>query len=260
MTVDHAVDTVNGQTGDVNLDTGDVPEGTNLYYTEGRVSANLSVLANTSKVSADGSVTTHLDVTNAGSGKIITDAERTKLQNVEDNAKDDQLASEVPFNPNGDIDSGNVQEAIVELRNDTDSKLAVLIPNYLDRHYHRDTSELVTTSTSFIDFFNINVPIAHNNKRYKITLSYIWSHDDTGNDIEVELLIDGTRVMFQKQEPQDSGGGGVGATSQRFVASYTLTQELASGNRNIQLRFRTDSSGDESTIHGADLVIERWMD
>ena len=43
--------------------TDDLGEGgTNLYYTEARVSANPSVVANTAKVSADGSVDTHSDV------------------------------------------------------------------------------------------------------------------------------------------------------------------------------------------------------
>ena len=41
-----------------------------------------AVTANTSKVSAAGSVTTHNDVTNAGSGSIITSAERTKLSGI----------------------------------------------------------------------------------------------------------------------------------------------------------------------------------
>ena len=46
-----AVDSVNGQTGTVVLDTDDVSEGaTNLYYTDARVSANSSVAANTLKV------------------------------------------------------------------------------------------------------------------------------------------------------------------------------------------------------------------
>jgi len=54
---------VNGQTGVVVLDTDDVAEGaTNLYYTEARVSANTDVVANTAKVSADGSIDTHSDV------------------------------------------------------------------------------------------------------------------------------------------------------------------------------------------------------
>jgi len=45
------VDSVNGQSGDVVLDTDDIDEGdTNLYYTEARVSANTDVAANTAKV------------------------------------------------------------------------------------------------------------------------------------------------------------------------------------------------------------------
>lgn len=64
-------------------DTDALPEGsTNLYYTDARVAANSAVTANTAKVSADGSVTSHNDVTSAGSGAIITSAERTKLSGI----------------------------------------------------------------------------------------------------------------------------------------------------------------------------------
>ena len=45
-----AVDSVNGATGTVVLNTGDITENTNLYYTEARVSANTNVAANTIKV------------------------------------------------------------------------------------------------------------------------------------------------------------------------------------------------------------------
>jgi len=51
------------------------------------VSANTNVVANTAKVSADGSVTTHNDVTDAGSGEIITNIERTKLLGIESGAE-----------------------------------------------------------------------------------------------------------------------------------------------------------------------------
>jgi hypothetical protein len=45
------VDSVNGQTGTVVLDSDDISEGsTNEYYTEAKVSANTSVVANTAKV------------------------------------------------------------------------------------------------------------------------------------------------------------------------------------------------------------------
>ena len=61
-------------------DTDNIPEGAvNLYYTEARVSANSAVVLNTAKVSADGSVTTHNDVTSAGSGQIITTGERNNI-------------------------------------------------------------------------------------------------------------------------------------------------------------------------------------
>jgi len=50
------------------------------------VSFNTDVSANTAKVSASGSVTTHSDVTSAGSGAIITSTERTKLSGITEGA------------------------------------------------------------------------------------------------------------------------------------------------------------------------------
>ena len=79
-----AVSSVFTRTGDVVAQSGDynttqVTEWTNLYYTEARVNANANVVTNTAKVSADGSVTTHNDVTSAGSGQIITSTERSNI-------------------------------------------------------------------------------------------------------------------------------------------------------------------------------------
>lgn len=83
----NAVDSVFGRVGIVTAQIGDyttdqVNEALNLYYTEARVTANASVAANTAKVSADGSVTTHSDVSSAGSGAIITVAERNALHDA----------------------------------------------------------------------------------------------------------------------------------------------------------------------------------
>lgn len=50
------------------------------------VANNTAVVANTAKVSASGSVTSHSDVTSAGSGIIISSAERTKLNGIETGA------------------------------------------------------------------------------------------------------------------------------------------------------------------------------
>ena len=62
---------------------------------DAEVSNNTSVTANTAKVSADGLVTTHSDVTSAGSGAIITTVERSKLVAIEANATADQTGAEI---------------------------------------------------------------------------------------------------------------------------------------------------------------------
>ena len=64
----NTVDSVNGQTGAVSLSTTNVSEGTNLYYTDARVSANSSVVANTAKVtypSADSTKVGFITITQA---------------------------------------------------------------------------------------------------------------------------------------------------------------------------------------------------
>lgn len=63
---------VGDQEGDVSLDTTAVPEGTNLYHTTARVNAVIGA----------SSVTALTDVTSAGSGAIITTAERSKLAGI----------------------------------------------------------------------------------------------------------------------------------------------------------------------------------
>lgn len=54
-----------------------------------------------------------------------TDAEKSKLGAIEAGATADQIASEVPFTPNGDIAASDVQAAIQEVRDDTDTKLGL---------------------------------------------------------------------------------------------------------------------------------------
>lgn len=85
------------------------------------VSNNASVTANTAKVSADGLVTTHSDVTDAGSGAIITTAERTKLNGIEASADVTDAANvaaagavmESDFTANGQLVIGGTSGAAI---------------------------------------------------------------------------------------------------------------------------------------------------
>lgn len=70
-----AVDSVNGQTGTVVLDTDNISEGTtNLYYTDARVSANSSVAANTAKVGITSQQATDITTNNAKVGITTSQA------------------------------------------------------------------------------------------------------------------------------------------------------------------------------------------
>ena len=76
----NTVDSVNGQTGAVSLSTSNVSEGTNLYYTDARVTANSSVAANTAKISYN---TT--DSTKVGYISISQAVDLDVVENKQDN-------------------------------------------------------------------------------------------------------------------------------------------------------------------------------
>ncbi len=62
-------------------------------------------------------------ITDAGSGVIISGAERNKLNGIEAGATADQVASEVPSIPAGNLAATDVQAALNELQNDVDTRI-----------------------------------------------------------------------------------------------------------------------------------------
>lgn len=93
--VDKPVSTAQQAALDAKADVAHTHLSSEITNFDTEVSNNPSVSANTSKVSADGPVTTHSDVTSAGSGVIISAAERTKLNGIEANATADQTGAEI---------------------------------------------------------------------------------------------------------------------------------------------------------------------
>lgn len=103
----------NGQT--TEDDTGNVSVAGNITVggtVDGRdVSADGSTLD--SHVGSGG--TAHADVVAGGADGFMTGTDKSKLDGIEANAKDDQSAAEVPFTAAGDIAATDVQNAIEEL-------------------------------------------------------------------------------------------------------------------------------------------------
>lgn len=138
------VASVNEQTGVVVLDTDDVDEGaTNLYHTEARVAANTDVAANTAARHSHSNLTVLNAITAAGSGSVITTAERNKLFNIEDGAQVNTVDS-----VNGAVgavvlDTGDVGEGsnlyYTEARVNANTNVAA---NTAARHSHSNKAQL----------------------------------------------------------------------------------------------------------------------
>ena len=77
-----AVDSVNGAVGIVVLDTGDIAENTNLYYTEARVFANTDVVANTAKVGITTTQANEIIANNSKVGITTTQASDINTNNA----------------------------------------------------------------------------------------------------------------------------------------------------------------------------------
>ena len=90
---------------------------TNLSYTAG---VNDGIV-----VSSDGTdaVIPAADATNAG---LMLAAEKTKLAGIEEGSTADQIASEVPVTPQGNLSSNNVQSSLVELQTDIDGLTTIV--------------------------------------------------------------------------------------------------------------------------------------
>ena len=87
------VDSVNGQTGVVVLDTDDIAEGTtNLYYTEARVDANPDVVANTAKV---GITTAQANAIASNTAEIVDISEKVDDNEVAIGANTTAIAGKV---------------------------------------------------------------------------------------------------------------------------------------------------------------------
>ena len=194
----------------------DIPEGGgNLYYTDSRVSNNLDVQTNTTKVSATGSVTTHNDITSPGSGQIITTSERTKLGNIEDNAQVNTVNSVAGKTGDVVLDSNDVG-----LGN---------VPNIDTSNASNITSG--TLSGSRLSYgTEANTPAQGNDARF--TDSREWTASTVSQPV-AQAGTDTTRHAWTSQRVRDN------------VASYTLPYTSAEKSKLAGLQNALDDKQDK---------------
>lgn len=118
-----------------------------------------------------------------------------------------------------------------------------------------------TTSTTFQNKVSFTNAIAFPAGNYVFEISYGWNHDSQSDDFEARITFNGSQVgELHKQEPQDSQGVDATGTTQRHYVTrsyfFTLGSTLASG-QTFGLDYRTDTSGNESSIWEAVCIIKR---
>ena len=132
-----AVDSVNGAVGIVVLDTGDIAENTNLYYTEARVSANTDVAANTAKTG----------ITSAQANEIVANTTKVGITT--------QQASDITTN-NSKIGITTQQASDIVLNN---SKVGITTQQSNDIVTNNNKVGITTTQASDITSNNAKVGI-----------------------------------------------------------------------------------------------------
>jgi len=105
------VTSVNGETGVVVLDTSDIAENTNLYYTDVRVSNNVDVAANTLKTGITAQQATDITTNNAKVG--YTDALVDANSSVVANTAKVGVTNEQENTINTELESGMTGEDLV---------------------------------------------------------------------------------------------------------------------------------------------------
>ncbi len=110
-----------------------------------------------------------------------------------------------------------------------------------------------------------NIPYTGN---YKVTVSYTWSANTTGNDFISRVQRDDVAtIMEHVQEPKDPGGGSVtvanlaggtfnSGTSQRYGYTRTKVENFTAGIHNIDLDIRGDVNNLECTVYEATIIVE----
>lgn len=122
---------------------------------------------------------------------------------------DDQTALEVPFTPNGDISSSDVQNAIQEVRDDTDTKLSgksdVIHTHSADEISTDDSGITVQDALDSLES-DLSNHILDNNNPHNISADQI-STDQSGQTVQDLLNLIASELDFAKDDFTDITDG-----------------------------------------------------
>lgn len=164
------------------------------------------------------------------------------------------LASLLPFTANGDITSTNVQSAIVEVRDDTDAKLALKAPLKTSFYIEKITGTPVSTTGSLVEFFSSTTggvvarSINPTAGTYRVRISCISENTTVPNPVIINLQINSVSIFsipFQMDHSNVANRNWV--TMERRVV-------LTAGAQNVDINI-TSTGGGSAHVYEANVEI-----
>jgi len=129
----------------------------------------------------------------------------------------------------------------------------------------------INQTTVLEDWLELSTTIPETGN-YDIDWTYVWSFNDTGQDFEAQILLDGSPISTYSahiQEPKDSAGGGIDllnttggvsntSTNQRHrTAGFEPEVNLTAGVHTVTIQWAGSQNNDEATIYEGAIRIKR---
>lgn len=170
----------------------------------------------------------HAEATGLAAG-FMGAADKTKLDAIEAGATADQVAAEVPFTPNGDIAATDVQAAIQEVRDDTDTKIAAVPSAPVDSVFGR--TGVVAALASDYDAVQVDFTPDGDIVATDVQAAIVEVRDDT--DTKLSAKADTADLAnYQLTSEKDASGGYVGIDGSGNVL-LTGNLNLTTGNVSV---------------------------
>lgn len=228
------------------------------------VSANSSVTANTAKVSADGSVTTHSDVTDAGSGAIITTVERSKLSGIESGATADQTGAEIKIayeaeaNTNAFTDAEQTKLAGIASGATVNSTDAFLLAraNHTGTQLSTTISDFTSTAraAAYKNFQMVSTDRLAASTTYNTISQWHWDQSEYSGFTQCTVFFYAevsTRLLDVRVQNLTTATTLGSTLAINATGAYTFTFTLPTADAKIAIQIRKDSTGGADPIVGS---------